>query len=220
MSERRIGDHEAERLEELMQAFPTGRHYSVFEAIQYLKSSFIYLNNITIAGDRAWLDDRAQFLNKIKLLHRLLFFNILSNAGEFRQNNDALQGKVYFGGTDSRSGRPKFEGAPTGQIEEDLLNAIDRLMIDEVEPISKAAKFYAHFVRIHPFHDGNGRVGRIILNVILSKWKLIVDWDSLHSSESQFLKKLNRYHKTQLDVDLNRLTAFISKFMISINEED
>jgi len=219
MSERRLGDHEAERLDELMKAFPTERHYSIFEAIHYLKSSFIYLNNITLNGDKAWLKDKTHLLNKIKLLHRLLFFDMLSNAGEFRNSNDALQGKVYFGGTDSRSGRPKFEGVLPSQIEGDILKVTDFILNSQIEPRIKAVRFYAQFVRIHPFHDGNGRVGRIILNAMLSESQLFIDWDRLHKSENQFLNKLNRYHKTQLEDDLLRLTSFFNKFIITVNEE-
>lgn len=36
-----------------------------------------------------------------------------------------------------------------------------------------AIQFYCRFERIHPFLDGNGRVGRILLNIILFKYKYI-----------------------------------------------
>ena len=37
----------------------------------------------------------------------------------------------------------------------------------KMHPLQKAALFHAHFEKIHPFEDGNGRVGRILLNAIL-----------------------------------------------------
>src|SRR5690348_17192595 len=38
---------------------------------------------------------------------------------------------------------------------------------DGAHPIIHAAKHHAGFERIHPFVDGNGRVGRLLLNFIL-----------------------------------------------------
>jgi len=38
---------------------------------------------------------------------------------------------------------------------------------DKIHPLRLAAEFHAKFERIHPFDDGNGRTGRILLNVIL-----------------------------------------------------
>ncbi|MBN2517892.1 MAG: Fic family protein, partial [Candidatus Altiarchaeota archaeon] len=37
----------------------------------------------------------------------------------------------------------------------------------DMYPLKKAALFHGKFERIHPFDDGNGRVGRFLLNVIL-----------------------------------------------------
>lgn len=38
---------------------------------------------------------------------------------------------------------------------------------DDIHPIVRAATHHAWFERIHPFVDGNGRVGRLILNFLL-----------------------------------------------------
>ncbi len=37
----------------------------------------------------------------------------------------------------------------------------------KMHPLQLAAKFHGHFESIHPFEDGNGRVGRFLMNVIL-----------------------------------------------------
>lgn len=38
---------------------------------------------------------------------------------------------------------------------------------DKIHPLKLAAEFHARFEKIHPFEDGNGRTGRILLNAIL-----------------------------------------------------
>lgn len=40
----------------------------------------------------------------------------------------------------------------------------------ELDPFLFAAKYANHFVQIHPFEDGNGRVSRLILNAVLMKY--------------------------------------------------
>jgi len=42
---------------------------------------------------------------------------------------------------------------------------------DKIHPIELAALFHGRFEQIHPFEDGNGRVGRFLINVILINHK-------------------------------------------------
>lgn len=37
-----------------------------------------------------------------------------------------------------------------------------------LDPVERAAMFHAQFIKIHPFRDGNGRTGRMILNYMLA----------------------------------------------------
>ena len=41
------------------------------------------------------------------------------------------------------------------------------VLISALNPIEKAAAFHLHFEGIHPFIDGNGRTGRLIMNMML-----------------------------------------------------
>jgi Fic family protein len=59
----------------------------------------------------------------------------------------------------------------TGYSPEDVEAGIDSLLVeingDDGDVLTKAAYFHAMFEYIHPFADGNGRVGRTLLNYYL-----------------------------------------------------
>lgn len=57
---------------------------------------------------------------------------------------------------------------------------------NSIDPILKIAIIHAQFELIHPFEDGNGRVGRIIVPILLKKFKVI---DSPFFYVSYFLAK-------------------------------
>lgn len=53
-----------------------------------------------------------------------------------------------------------------GELLEDLCAFIAR---DDVAPVAQAAIVHAQFENIHPFADGNGRVGRALIYTVLSR---------------------------------------------------
>lgn len=71
----------------------------------------------------------------------------------------------WIGGTsplDAHLVTPPHEKVPT--LVDDLVAYVNR---DDVDPVSQAAIAHAQFEIIHPFADGNGRVGRVLVAWIL-----------------------------------------------------
>jgi excisionase family DNA binding protein len=58
---------------------------------------------------------------------------------------------------------PAFE---VPQLIHDLLDWLAKNP-EELRPIELAAVFHHRFVEIHPFDDGNGRIGRLLMNLLL-----------------------------------------------------
>ena len=61
---------------------------------------------------------------------------------------------------------------PPEQVKQAMSDLIDWYRAKEREgehPIIIAATFHYRFVRIHPFDDGNGRMARLLMNMILIK---------------------------------------------------
>lgn len=100
-------------------------------------------------------------LRFIRSLHGLVMANIDDDqAGAFRRRDD-----VAIAGRDLRL-------APSPMIEEELLHALDeyrKAIKDHIHPFESAVVFHHRFEAIHPFVDGNGRVGREILNTMLMR---------------------------------------------------
>ena len=59
-------------------------------------------------------------------------------------------------------------GASVQEVPEEINELLSELTdIDDVNALTAAAYFHAKFENIHPFSDGNGRVGRLLMNYIL-----------------------------------------------------
>ena len=81
--------------------------------------------------------------------------------GEFRRS------QVWIGGT--RPGNAVFVPPPANEVPE-CLSQLERFLHDEPEPTTplvKAALAHLQFETIHPFLDGNGRVGRLLITLQL-----------------------------------------------------
>ena len=73
----------------------------------------------------------------------------------------------------------------------------------KMHPIKLASLFHGRFEKIHPFEDGNGRVGRLIINLILIKNKYppliirksqrIAYLSSLEAFDNKHTEKLERF---------------------------
>ncbi len=77
---------------------------------------------------------------------------------------------------------------------------------DKLDIITLATEFKHRFVAVHPFGDGNGRVSRLILNIILMKqgYPIVV---ILKNDRTKYYKALQKADKSKID----DLVLFISQ---------
>lgn len=102
--------------------------------------------------------DEEPSLELILLLHQMLLGNIDDNiAGRFRKKGEYVRIGTYIA-----SAPEHIEG----KLEEILIeysSDLDKFFADKI------AKFHLDFELIHPFNDGNGRIGRLLINYQLRK---------------------------------------------------
>ena len=107
-------------------------------------------------------DDFPLSLRLIREMHEVLLSRGRGNSkqpGEFRRSQN------WIGGT--RPGNAKFVPAPPEKVM-GLLGELEAFLHDKTLPILvKAALAHHQFETIHPFLDGNGRLGRLLITFIL-----------------------------------------------------
>ena len=101
--------------------------------------------------------DESLSLRLIRKFHALMLNDDIKNRGKFKKSNN----EILSAG---------FETTPYYLVEEKLTELIEKFNSSENNDlIMKVACFHADFEKIHPFIDGNGRTGRLLLNLELMK---------------------------------------------------
>ncbi len=92
-------------------------------------------------------------LDKLLLLHKMLLSNIEESiAGRFRTAGEYVRVGTHV-------------APPPEQVEAlltKMLVVFESTLLDS--PIRRIARLHVEFERIHPFNDGNGRIGRVLIN--------------------------------------------------------
>lgn len=102
-----------------------------------------------------------------RLLREMHAALLASGRGADKQPGEFRQSQNWIGGTRPRNAH--FVPPPPQRVE-DCMAALERFLHDQSLPFStliKAALVHVQFETIHPFLDGNGRVGRLLIALLL-----------------------------------------------------
>ena len=141
-------------------------------------------------------------------VHSVMMRGLTYESGEFRTRPvgviDSATGEVIHLGT-----LPDY----VSQLVEELMKWAEKT---DVHPLIKSCIFHYEFEVIHPFIDGNGRVGRLWHTLMLSKWNPVMAWlpveSIVHSKQEEYYKAFN-YCNSKIDS-----TAFIEFMLEAIKE--
>ena len=119
------------------------------------------------------LRDPAGLPVSVRLLcdaHRLLLDGVRGNG---KQPGELRRSQNWIGGT--RPGNAVFVPPPPERVPA-LLADMERFIhsaAQRLPPLVKTALLHLQFETIHPFLDGNGRIGRLLIAALLEHWGLL-----------------------------------------------
>ncbi|MDA8383640.1 MAG: Fic family protein [Betaproteobacteria bacterium] len=154
-----------------------------------------YLRAFRLVQDN--LRDRNGLPICVRLLcesHRLL----LDGArGAGKQPGELRRSQNWIGGT--RPGNAVFVPPPAERVA-NLLSDMEHFIHDAsptLPPLVRIALIHAQFETIHPFLDGNGRIGRLLIAALLENWDLLPEplmylSGYLKQYQSEYYRRLSR----------------------------
>lgn len=181
--------------------------------------SMIMFENVSIAGKD--LREIYETRNSRKVVGLILRNRIkISHDGIIKMH------KMLMKDMDSRTGYKKFPNiivgkkvktTPPERVYEEMGNLIQWYHKNEnkLHPLKLAALFHGKFERIHPFEDGNGRVGRFLINIILvtNKYPPLIIRKSQRMSYLTSLEKFDDNYPAHLErFILKKFKATYRKF--------
>lgn len=86
---------------------------------------------------------------------------------------------------------------------------------DGINPLIKAAMIHSQFESIHPFSDGNGRIGRVLISLYLYKAQ-VINFPFFYLSEAINMDKAVYYHMLT-DSRTNTLDDWIKYFLHKVS---
>ena len=136
--------------------------------------------------------------------HSVMERGLLNEAGEFRSRPVGVadsEGNILHFGT-----LPQY----VPKLVQELLEWTEK---SEIHLSIKSCVFHYEFELIHPFADGNGRMGRLWHTLLLSKWNPIFAWlpieSIIHDNQSEYYNAINVSNNN------GNSTVFI-EFMLSV----
>lgn len=126
-------------------------------------------------------------IDDLLLAHRTMMQGLVREAGEFRSRP--------VGAVDSKGNVLHFRTLP--QYVPSLMEELVQWTESSPFPLLiKSCVFHYEFEVIHPFADGNGRMGRLWHTLLLSKWNSLFAWlpieSIIHDHQPEYYAAINQ----------------------------
>jgi Fic family protein len=126
--------------------------------------------------------------------HARLTDTLIGESGQFRSVGVAVVG---------HDGTPLHRGAPSTQVPALVGQLLDWGKTSAAHPLIKSSAIHYGLEFIHPFRDGNGRIGRLWQTLILSKWNPLFAWMPIetlvHHNQALYYQALRDSHAGTVD---------------------
>lgn len=116
--------------------------------------------------------------------HRLLMLGLVNDAGMLRNSGVGIYRKEQL----------VHMAPPASQLQRLIINLLDWLHTTDTHPLVASCVFHYEFEFIHPFSDGNGRMGRLWQTLILSHWNAVLAYlpveTLIHNEQEHYYQAL------------------------------
>ena len=142
--------------------------------------------------------------------HKLMMADLVERNGKYRKD-----GVGVFDGNQVVHLAPPADKVPF--LMSDLF---EWLKNSDVHPLIKSCVFHYEFEFIHPFQDGNGRMGRLWQTVILKEWKSVFAWLPIETliKENQ-VEYYNALNSSNSDANSTNFTVFMLQTILRTIKE-
>jgi Fic family protein len=138
--------------------------------------------------------------------HRLLMAGLVNDAGQYRRGSVGI----------AQGDKVLHLAPPAVRVPGLMKDLLNWLKQTKVHPLVAGSVFHYEFEFIHPFADGNGRMGRLWQTLILSRWKPILAWLPV---ESVIRDRQAEYYAALAAADkVGASTAFIEFLLAALLE--
>ena len=113
--------------------------------------------------------DRESSLSLLREIHQLLLKDV---RGETKMSGSFRPAQVFISSGGIRQVR--FIPPPPDMVEP-LTRDLERFIMSEslIPQLIRIAMIHYQFEAIHPFLDGNGRLGRVLISMLLAEWNIL-----------------------------------------------
>ena len=148
----------------------------------------------------------AKKLSDLLLAHERMMGNILENAGHFRSSNVGVYGKEGV----------SHVAPPPYRVPELMSELFEWLGETKEHPLVASSVFHYEFEFIHPFSDGNGRIGRLWQSVILGSFRDIFYYVPIESVVKEYQKSY--YEALEMAGAVGESTPFVEFMLENIHQ--
>ncbi len=149
--------------------------------------------------------DKFDYRNEKDLLkaHKILMQDVLKEAGVYRTKNVGVGNEKEI----------THIAPPASNVPKLMSDLFEWLNKTDLHPLIVSSVFHYEFEFIHPFVDGNGRIGRFWQTLILYNWKNVFEYLPI---ESLIYENQDEYYKAiEKSTEIGNSTPFI-EFMLNI----